>query len=129
VVDLADFANLSQVQDDGIDVNILHPSTGEELGIVIRVAGPDSARQKKAQYAVNNERLRMSRNKRPTAAELEADARRITAAAIISWEGVVENGNPVELTKDSAVDLLTRYPFIYEQLAAAAGDRAGFIKS
>lgn len=129
MIDLSQFADLTKVQDDGIDVSILHPKTGEELGITIRVAGPDSDRQKKARNAINNERLRMSRNKRLTAAELETDALKITAASIISWDGVVENGEAVPLNAENATAILTRYPFIREQLDTAVGDRAGFIKS
>lgn len=129
MTDLSQFADLAKVQDDGIDVAILHPKTGEELGITIRVAGPDSDRQKKARNAINNDRLRMSRNKRLTAAELEADALKVTAASIISWDGVIENGEAIALNNESATTILTKYPFIREQLDAAVGDRAGFIKS
>lgn len=129
MTDLSQFADLAQAQDEGVDVQILHPKTGEELHISIKVAGPDSDRQKKARNAINNERLRMSRNKRLTAAELEADALKITAASIISWSGVIENGKPVDLSTESAVAILTKYPFIREQLDSAVGDRAGFIKS
>lgn len=129
MVDLSEFSGLAQAQDEGVDVKILHPKTGEELGIAIKVAGPDSDRQKKARNAINNERLRMSRNKRLTAAELEADALKITAASIISWAGVIENGVTLELTPENTTAILTRYPFIREQLDSAVGDRAGFIKS
>lgn len=129
MTDLAQFADLVQAQDDGIDIPILHPKTGEELGITIRVAGPDSQRQRKARNAIHNERLLKSRNKRPTAAELDADAIRLTAASIISWDGVVENGESLELTSENAASVLTRYPFIRDQIDAAVSDRAGFIKS
>lgn len=129
MTDLSQFADLAQAQEDGIDVDILHPKTGEKLGITIRVAGPDSDRQKKARNAINNERLRMSRNKRLTAPELEADSLKITAASIISWDGVIENGEAVSLNTENAAAILTRYPFIREQLDSAVGDRAGFIKS
>jgi len=129
MTDLSDFAGLSQAQEDGIDVSILHPGTGDDLGIKIKVAGPDSERQKKVRSAINNERIRMSRNKRATVAELEADALKITVASIISWSGVIENGSPVELSKENAERVLTKYPFIYDQLTSAVGDRAGFIKS
>jgi hypothetical protein len=129
MVDLSEFSGLAQAQEEGIDVDILHPKTGEELGIKIRVAGPDSARQKKARNAVNNERLAKSRNKRATAADLESDALKVTAASIISWDGVIENGQAVELNSENAASILTKYPFIYDQLTSAVGDRAGFIKS
>lgn len=129
MVDLSEFSNLAQVQEDGIDVSILHPKTGESLGITIKVAGPDSDRQKKARRAVQTERLNMSRNKRPTVPELEADGLKVTVASIISWDGVVDGGQSIDLTPENATTILTKYPFIREQLDAAVGDRAGFIKS
>lgn len=129
MTDLSDFADLIRVQDDGIDVDILHPKTGESLGMTIRVAGPDSERQKKARTAVNNDRLLKSRNKRVTAPELEADQLKVVAASIISWSGVIENGKEVELTGETATDILTRYPFILDQINSVVGDRAGFIKT
>lgn len=129
MTDLSDFAGLSQAQEEGIDVSILHPKTGESLGITIKVAGPDSERQKKARRAVQTERLNMSRNKRPTVPELEADGLKVTVASIISWDGVIENGQAVELTPENATAILVKYPFIREQLDSAVGDRAGFMKS
>lgn len=129
MTDLSEFSNLAQVQEDGIDVPILHPKTGESLGITIKVAGPDSDRQRKARRAVQTERLNMSRNRRPTVPELEADGLNVTVASIISWDGVIENGQAVELTLANATAILTKYPFIREQLDSAVGDRAGFMQS
>ncbi len=129
MTDLSQFDGLAQAQEEGIDVSILHPKTGESLGITIKVAGPDSDRQKKARRAVQTERLNMSRNKRPTVPELEADGLKVTVASIISWDGVIENGQAVVLTAENATSILTKYPFIREQLDSAVGDRAGFIKS
>lgn len=129
MTDLSTFADLTKTQDDGVDVEILHPATAEPIGMVIRVAGPDSARQKKARTAVNNARLQMSRNKRLTASELEADGLKIVVASIISWDGVEENGQTVGLSTESATDILTRYPFILEQINAVVGDRVHFTKT
>lgn len=129
MTDLSDFADLIRVQDDGIDVDILHPKSGESIGMTIRVAGPDSERQKKARTAVNNDRLLKLRNKRVTATELESDNLKVVAASIISWSGVIENGQTVMLTTESATDILTRYPFILDQINSMVGDRAGFIKT
>lgn len=129
MTDLSQFAGLAKAQDDGIDVNITHPGTGDELGIVVRVAGPDSARQKKARALVSNERLSKSRNKKPSVAELQADAIRITAASVISWNGIEENGKPVEYSAEAAEDIFRRFPFLYEQVADAVGDRSLFTKS
>lgn len=127
--DLSDLGDLTKAQDDGIDVHISHPKTGEDLGIVIRVAGPDSARQRNARAAIINERQSAPANKKLTAADLESASLRIAVASIISWSGVIENGAQVEFSRDAATDLMSRYPFILEQVNIAIGDRAGFIKT
>lgn len=128
MVDLSSFADLTKIQDDGIDVDILHPATGEPLDIVIRVAGPDSGRQRNARTRISNERLRIG-SKKLTAADYEAMSLKVAVASIITWSGVIENGQTVEFSADAATDLLTRYPFILEQVNVAIGDRAGFIKT
>lgn len=128
MTDFSKFAGLTELQDDGVDVPIFDPN-GNELDAVIRVAGPDSARQRKARTAVNNERLQKSRNKRLTATELEADALKIVVASIISWAGIEENGQPIELSTESATGFLTRYPWVLDQIHTVVGDRAGFTKT
>jgi len=129
MTDLSQFSDLTKAQEEGIDVPILHPKTGDEMGIVVRVAGPDSARQRKARAAVNNERLSKQRNKKPTVADLESDAIKVTAASVISWKGIEENGKAVDYSTEAAEDIFKRHPWLYEQVASAVGDRAVFIKS
>jgi hypothetical protein len=58
---------------------------------------------------------------------LEADGLKVMVASIISWSGVEENGQPIEFSTEAATDVLTRFPFIREQIDAVVGDRAGFI--
>lgn len=128
MADLAQFEGLAKAQDEGIDVSIVHPKTGEPLDITIRVAGPDSARQRRIRAELNNERLAKNK-KRMTASELEEDALRVTVAAIIGWSGVLENGQQIEFSKSAATDLLTRYPFIHDQIIWAVSDRASFIEA
>lgn len=127
-MDLSSFADLTKAQDDGIDVHILDPR-GNETDIVIRVAGPDSERQRRARAQVNNERLRSGRNKPLTTAEVEQMNIRVAVASVISWQNVTENGAPVEFSAEAATDIFKRYPFILEQINDAIGDRAGFIKT
>lgn len=129
MVDLSNFADLTKAQDDGIDVDILHPGTGEPLDMTIRVAGPDSARQRNARTRISNERLRTAGNKKLTIVDYEAMSLKVAVASIITWSGIIENGQTIEFSADAATDLLTRYPFILEQVNTAIGDRAGFIKT
>lgn len=127
-----DIASLdfTQAQEDGIAVDIVHPKTMEPIGLKIWVAGPDSERQRKARRAVINERLQM-RNQKVTAEILEVENISTLARATFKWEfgpDVTIDGKRPEWSAKECERLFTRFPFMFEQVNAAAGDRAGFIK-
>lgn len=129
--DLATFDSLTEAQEDGIDVHIEHPGTGEPLGITIRVAGPDSERQRKAYRRLGEKRLRAGR-KKLTTEEMEEDAFELLARSLISWTfapGVTIGGEVPAFDVDAAKGLFRRFPWIREQVDMAAGSRAGFLKS
>ena len=126
--DLASLNDLTPAQETGTEVHITHPGTGESLGITMQVAGPDSKRQKAATSLIIGERTDL-RLRKITAARLEDEAVRIAAASIISWSGVIENGQELEYSPSVALGLLTRHPFIREQISAYATDRANFLKT
>ena len=125
--DLGDFGSLTSLQEAGTEVKITHPGSGEWLGITMMVAGPDSKRQKSATSLIIAERTELKLRK-ITAARLDDEAVRIAAASIISWTGVVENGKVIEYSPSVALGLLTRHPFIREQVSSYANDRANFLK-
>ncbi|MDF2797514.1 MAG: hypothetical protein K0R85_258 [Devosia sp.] len=126
--DLSAFDGLAQAQEDGIDVPITHPSTGDELGIVIRVAGPDSSRQRKAVQKQIDARLRRRSTQPMTAEEITESSLRTLAHSVISWNSVVIDGADVPCTYENAIALFQRFPFIREQVDSAAGNRAGFLQ-
>src|SRR5690606_31293270 len=123
-IDLAAFDGLAEAQEEGIEVAILHPGTGEDLGIVIRVAGPDSARQRQAREQQVDRRLRKRSAKPLSAGELADAARRTLAAAVIGWNRVVIDGKEIPFSTEAAVALFQRFPWIQEQVDQAAGSRA-----
>lgn len=125
--DLGSFSDLAEAQEIGTEVKITHPGTGEPLGITMQVAGPDSKRQKAATALIIAERAEL-RLRKITAARLEDESVRIAAASIISWTGVMEAGKNIDYSPSAALGLLTRYPFIREQIVSYSGDRANFLK-
>lgn len=129
MADLSEFDGLAAAQEEGIEIKIVHPKTGEEMGITIRVAGPESDRQKKARNRLVNDRLTKNRNRRVTAAELEQDALKVSAASILGWENIQVKGKEFEFNLENAETLLRSYPFIREQVDSAINDRALFMKS
>lgn len=125
--DLDSFSDLIDLQESGTEVVISHPKTGDPIGISMMVAGPDSKRQKAATALIVAERAELKLRK-ITAARLEDETNRITAASIISWRGVVENGKEISYSPSVALGLMVRYPFIREQVSAYSSDRANFLK-
>lgn len=128
-MDLSQFDGLAKAQDEGIDVEIFHPKTGEKTGITIKVAGPESERQKRFRRMLMNDRLVKNRNRRVTVTEIEEDALRLSAASIISWDGIELNGQKLDYTTANAEKILGDYPFIRDQVDAVVNDRTVFIKS
>lgn len=126
--DLNSLNGLSDAQEQGTEVEITHPKTGEPLGIIVKVAGPDSKKQKKARSAVLQDRID-KKIRRITGDQLEAEAISMTASSIISWSGIEIDGKAVEFSADNAVMVLTRWPFIREQIQSVSDDRSNFIKT
>jgi hypothetical protein len=125
--DLADFDSLISSQEEGLDVEIVHPKTREPLGISIRIAGPDSKRQQDAVNRQIDARLRTQSAEPLTAEETRENNLRLLASSVITWSGVVLDGKPLDSTIDNAVLVFRRFPFIKEQVDAKAGNRAAFL--
>lgn len=126
--DLSSLSNMTVLQEAGTEVDITHPGTGESLGIKMQVVGPDSKRQKSATAMIVGERAEL-RMRKITAARLEDETIRIAASSIVAWSGVVEDGKEIEYSPSAALTLLTKYPFIREQITAYSNDRANFLKT
>lgn len=131
-----DLATIDTVKgaNEGFDVEIYHPGTNEDLGIKIHVLGKDSDEFQKVSRAQTKKRL-AKLNKGgfragsiPTE-EIEQDGLELLAACTVSWSGVVIGGKEVTCSRESAVELYERFPWIREQVDTAIGDRANFIKA
>ena len=75
---------------------------------------------------------RNSRKKEVTDEDIEkAKKRRIEdiAICILDWSGIEENGVKVDFNFANAVNLLSDYPWLFEQLDMFIGDRANFLPS
>ena len=131
-----DLANIDTIKgaNEGFDVQIYHPATNEDLGITINVIGKDSDEFQKITREQTKKRMQKAtkggfRNVTIPVEELEEDSLKLLAACTKSWKGVVENGKAIECTKENAMAIYEKYPWIREQVDTAIGDRANFIKT
>jgi len=121
---------------EGFDVQIYHPGTMVDLGIVINVLGKDSDEFQKISRAQNKRFMaKMTKggfrasNFTRAPEEIERDSIELLAKCTKSWSGVVIEGKEIEFNYDNAVMVYERFPWLKEQVDIAIGDRANFIKN
>ena len=118
---LGDFYT-SDLHDEGAEVNITNPSTGEVSDVFIRVKGPDSKDFREAILRMNRKGLDSDHD---SMVELLVD---IT----IGWRGVVEDNSKgdkeVEFSKEVIKDVYERSPDVANQVMAFVGERQNFTK-
>ena len=123
--DLSSYDALQEAQEAGVEIEIRDPN-GKKLGITIKVAGPDSTRQRKAIEKMAAERLASDDPTPLGPQELFDRQTRGLAFATLSWNEFKLDGSIYALTEDSAYKLYSRFPFIRDQVAEKAGRRSAF---
>lgn len=127
--------NVSEVSESGIDIELVHPATGEGLDAWVRVRGKDSRTvQNHARKVVNDmqkrEKIAKGKNKDADLSieELEMLAVERAVIRIISWRGIEEDGQPVPFTVENATRILKDNPWIREQVLENSDDLTGFFR-
>ena len=134
---MVDLAAIDTVKgsNEGFDVRIYHPGTNEDLDITISVLGKDSDLFQKVSRNQNKKRMaKMQKggfrnNTSIPIEQVESDGIDLLAACTTGWTGVVIDKKEIEFSKDNAIMVYERFPWIKEQIDTAIGDRANFIKS
>lgn len=132
--DLTAFEGTAKAFEEGVDVPIKHPVTGEPLGLTIRVASYQSERVRKVQRKMANAALREQRRnpkKATTSEEIEERSREVIGAAIIDWKGFEKAGKPYPCTPENVAAVLSNPDlwFIGDQVDKAADDQSAFMKA
>ena len=132
-----DLANLDFGKNPEITavMNVIHPITGEEMiqkdgtPVTVTLLGMESSVAKR----VTKARAQKQLNKRNQKVDLD-EAREFTislqAKLITASQGLKENGVDLDLTDQAtAIDVLTRYNWLREQIDEFITDRANFYKA
>lgn len=121
---------------EGFDIQIYHPGTMVDIGIVINVLGKDSDEFQKVSRSQSKKRMAKmtkggfrSQNLTPPPEEIEQDGLELLAKCTKTWSGIVVGGKNIECSYENALMIYERFPWIKEQVDTAIGDRANFIKS
>ena len=131
-MDLSKFSGISSAFEDGVEIDILHPTTNAKTGLKVKVASYQSERVKAVQRRIANRSLRDNkRNPKKTATveELEEASTEILAAAVVGWSGFELKGKPIECNRENVLSVLNNPDlwFIREQIDKAADDVTAFM--
>lgn len=86
--------DLNTIRAEDRSVNLLHPKTDDELGLVFHLRSPDSDEVKAVEREWQNHRLHPKRQKRPlTVEEAESFQDKRIIAAVKGWDWEDENLN------------------------------------
>jgi hypothetical protein len=120
-----DLATLEQ--DETAEIQLVHPSTGDEIGATVTVYGQDSevfrAETRRVQHKTA-EYMRRNRGKSMPPEEFERLDKLKVIACTKSINGLAYKGQP--LSDPSQV--YEKFPFVFEQVVSGIMDRANFIK-
>lgn len=131
---IMDIANLKPVERT---IEIVHPATGEPIGIRVGLVSLDDDRLRKVRRAITDERMRLEqRGKSFKSEDIEENARKLLYTAVIKWEwysvsGKKEdtcnfNGEVPELTQKNFYAVIDALPWLATQLNEAIGETKGF---
>lgn len=112
--------------DQGAEMELVHPATGEPLGVYLTLAGVDSRAWRKA-VAAQVERRLSRRGGKISAEEIQANDIEILARCTLAWRNVVLDGEALSCTPDTARALYKRLPWAREQADAFAANRASYL--
>jgi hypothetical protein len=131
-------------------IDILHPGTGDKLGIRVCVVSIDDDRLTKAKRAITDRRLHLeARAKNFKAEELEENKNNLLLAAIIGWEWYAQdevkddngkvitearerpsfNGEVPEFNRRNVLAVISDLPWFATQINEAIGETDTFFSN
>ena len=133
-----DLAEMDTVEgsNKGFDVELFHPKTKEDLGIIIHILGRDSDKFLEVSRAQQKRRLnKMSKfggarspGRVVTPEEVEKDSIELLAECTTGWsDTLMVDGAKLPFSVENAKAVYRRFPWIREQVDEAMDDRANFI--
>ena len=128
-----DFAtrDVAAKAEQGAELEVLDPVTGEPVSAYITLAGADSTIHRKAAANISKRRFNSRkgfRSKDFDVEKMEAESIEILAVCTLSWKGVTVDGVPLPCSRDNAIKMYTRFPWLREQVEQFIGDRSAYLQ-
>lgn len=114
-------------------IEILHPSTGEALGLSITLISPDDPRMRKIIRRITDQALsKRQKNKAFSAEEVETNQIALMTEAVIGWDwygaDVSFHGDKPEFNAINVRKVIAELPFVRAQLDEEMGETKSFFQ-
>lgn len=124
---MMDLSEIRKQAQDEAWVTILHPVSGEETSMRIRLLSPDSERYRQIDNRIRNAATKsMTKRGGLSAEELSESGLQLLIQATVGWENVIFDGQPIQFSPENVRTVYTDFPFIREQVDRFLGDRRNF---
>lgn len=126
--------DLANIKPGERTIEILHPSTGEKLGLRITIMSTDDDRMRKINRRITDEALRKrQKNKAFSAEEIEDNALALIVQAVTGWEwygdDVSFEGEKPDYSPINVRKVVTKAAFIRSQLEEELGETKSFFQN
>lgn len=124
---MMDLSEIRKQAQDEAWVTILHPVSGVETSMRIRLLSPDSERYRQIDNRIRNATTKsMTKRGGLSAEELSESGLQLLIQATVGWENVIFDGQPIQFSPENVRTVYTDFPFIREQVDRFLGDRRNF---
>lgn len=124
---MMDLSEIRKQAQDEAWVTILHPVSGAETSMRIRLLSPDSERYRQIDNRIRNATTKsMTKRGGLSAEELSESGLQLLIQATVGWENVIFDGQPIQFSPENVRTVYTDFPFIREQVDRFLGDRRNF---
>lgn len=114
-------------------VEIVHPSTGEELGIMVTVISFDDPRMNEVKRRIRVQRLEHERRGKPFKAdEIDENEMSLLIGSLTGWvwkEGATFHGQKPDFNEKNIREVFKELPWFKKQIEEALADEKGFFRS
>lgn len=117
----------------GVWMDVYHPITDEKMVDAngpwrIQVLGGDSKEFKRA-ISFEHEKAAKSRKQVMSLEKRDQGGINALSAITVGWENIRMGGELVPFSRENAIELYTKYPWLKEQVDAFTAERSNFLKS
>lgn len=96
--------------------------------ITITLRGKDADSLQHSLRTRADQRMESTKPVKVTIATIEAEGIESLADATSAWDGIEVDGQLLECTRENAIAVYTRFPWLREQVEAFVNNRANFLK-